>query len=153
MTVRFYVIVNWYALWSKRYNLCNIWLVNIIDGLYGDWQFGYMFLCVLCLCMLLMQVQCGYQILPSFRMQPATRMSMEGASNRRHVLNKVCLVLVPQWPHPVIQSVIHALKVHLRLLCNGRHATLSTSPISATVAPASNPIGDVRPESTSRITL
>jgi hypothetical protein len=103
-----------------------------------------MFLYVLCLCILLMQVQYGCQILTSSRMKPATRMPM-GVSNRRHTSNMVYLLLVPQWPHPVIQSATRALKACLRLLYNGRCVTLSTSLISVTVVTADNQISDVRP--------
>jgi hypothetical protein len=49
-----------------------------------------------------------------------------GASNRRHASDRVCLLLVSQWPHPVIQLVTHTLKTRLRLLCNVRCALPST---------------------------
>jgi hypothetical protein len=71
-------------------------------------------------------------------------MPMVGALNRRHVSNRVRLLLVPQWPQQAIKSMSVSL-------CNGRHATLSVSPISFIVAPADNQIGDMRPYSMSWI--
>jgi hypothetical protein len=89
---------------------------------------------VLCLCMLLIHVQYGCQILASSRMHG-------GAPNRRCTSNRVYLLLVAQWPRPVFQLVTCGLNEHLRLLCNGRRITFSASPISATVALADNQIG------------
>jgi hypothetical protein len=93
--------------------------------------------------MLLMKVQCGCQFLASSRMQLATRMPIGVASNRRRVSNRVCLLLVPQWPQSAIKSVIHYVKDCLNFLYNGRCATLSVSPISAIVALADIQISDV----------
>jgi hypothetical protein len=53
----------------------------------------------------------------------------------RHTSNMVCLLLVPQWPQPIIKSVTHGVNVPLGLLYNGRRANLSVSPISAIVTP------------------
>jgi hypothetical protein len=52
-----------------------------------------------CVTMLIMQIQCGYQILASSRMPM-------GASNKRRVSNRVRLLLVSLWPHPAIKSAM-----------------------------------------------
>jgi hypothetical protein len=95
--------------------------------------------------MLLKEVQCGYQILASLKMQLATRMLIGGASNWRRASNGMCLLLVPQWLQPDIKSATRYVKTHLGFLCNGRRMTLSASPISVIVALASNQIGDAPP--------
>jgi hypothetical protein len=53
-----------------------------------------MLMYVVCICMLLIQVQCDYQILASFRMQSATRISIRGASYRRHV-SPISVIVAP----------------------------------------------------------
>jgi hypothetical protein len=63
--------------------------------------------------------------------------------------NKVCLLLVPQWPQLTIKLSMRYVKAHLTFLCNGRRATLSASPISSIVTPADNQISGARPYSTS----
>jgi hypothetical protein len=67
-----------------------------------------------------------------------------GHQNRRHASNIVRLLLVSQWLQVLTKSVMHALTTHLRFACNWRHTTFSASPISATVTPGGNQIGDAR---------
>jgi hypothetical protein len=61
--------------------------------------------------MWLLQVQCGYQILASSRMQP--------------VIKKAHILLVPQWPLASTISATCTLATHLRFAHNGRRATLT----------------------------
>jgi hypothetical protein len=95
-----------------------------------------MFLYVVCLCMLLIQVQCDCEILTSSRMQSATRMPMR-TLNRRRASNRTRLLVVLQWSQLAIKSMMCYLKAHLRLLCNGRRKTFNMSSISTIVVPQS----------------
>jgi hypothetical protein len=100
---------------------------------------------VVCICMLLMQVKCGCQILASSRMQTGTKVRIRRASNRRHASNRVHPLLVPQWPQLTIKSAMRYVKARIRFVCNGRCATLSVSPISVIMIPTDNQIGHARP--------
>jgi hypothetical protein len=111
----------------------------------------------ICFCILCVYVCCWCKynttvkswIAPGWSQQTC-KMPM-GASNRRHTSNMLCLLLVPQWHHPVIKSVMGYVKACLEFLCNGRRVTLSASPISATISLAGNQISDSHLYSVSQI--
>jgi hypothetical protein len=61
------------------------------------------------------------------------------------VCNMVRPLLLLQWPQSTIKLATLYANGCLRFISNGRHMTLSTSCISAIVAPAGNQIGDAHP--------